>query len=79
MLHQGERGLELDRQTRELEAEAVATVVCAHFGYEVKGAAYIALWKGDSKAILGRLDTIRQTASTIIKEVEGYVVAANEV
>jgi hypothetical protein len=70
LLHQGGNGQDLDRQTRELEAESVAYVVCAHFGYEVKAPEYIALWHGDSERVLARLESIRKAASTIIQGIE---------
>jgi len=73
LLHQRGSGQGLDRPTRELEAEAAAYVVCAHFGYVVKAAEYIALWQGDAQGIMARLESIRQAASQIIKEVERYV------
>jgi len=72
LLHQDETSQEVDRRTKELEAEAVAFVVCSHFGYQVKAPQYIALWQGDSEAIMARLESIRRAASRIILEVEHY-------
>lgn len=71
LLHQQKRS-EIDRQTEELEAEAVAYVVCSHFGLDVKAAEYIALWKGDSQQIMARLESIRRAATIIIQEVEKH-------
>lgn len=72
LLHQGEENGQLDRRTKELEAEAVAYVVCSHFGHDVKAPQYIALWQGDSEGIMARLESIRRAASRIISEVERH-------
>ena len=61
----------IDRQTCEIEAESVAAVVCSHFGLDNGHASnYLALWGADSKAVLSRLDRIRQTVSQIITSLE---------
>ncbi len=60
------------RSVAELEAEAVAYVVCAHFGLDVqlRSSRYIALWDGDSKGLRGSLDRIAKTAREIIDDAE---------
>ena len=78
LLHQRDPGEERDRRTREVEAEAAAYVVCAHFGYEVKAPQYIALWQGDAEGIMARLETIRRAASAIIGQVEKQLSADEE-
>ena len=72
----------LTRSIAELEAESVAYVVCRHFGLdsEVRSAAHITLWNGDSKSLKASLDRIGKTARAIIDDVEtaseGKAVAA---
>ena len=52
----------------EVEAEAVAYVVMAHFGTEDGASAnYIALWDGKREVITARLDRIRKAATAIIE------------
>ena len=78
LLHQRDLSEAADRQTREVEAEAAAYVVCAHFGYEVKAPQYIALWQGDGEGIVARLETIRRAASDIIRQVEKQLSGGEE-
>ncbi len=58
----------------ELEAEAVAYVVCRHFGLDadVRASRYIALWGGDGKALRASLDRISATARTMIDDAEAH-------
>lgn len=60
------------RDTRELEAEAVAFVVGHTVGLDVADAArdYIHLYRGDSAALAQSLDRIQRTASTILAALE---------
>ncbi len=60
------------RSLRELEAEAVACVVCERFGVQTIQASsdYIRLWEGDKTKLLNRLEKIRRCASTIITQIE---------
>lgn len=62
----------ITRNIAELEAEAVAFVVCMHFGLdvEVRASRYIAVWQGDSKGLRGSMDRIAKTARDIIDSVE---------
>ncbi len=58
------------RSLAELEAEAVAYVVCQHFGLdtEVRSSRYIALWQGDAKSMRESLERIATTARGIIDD-----------
>ncbi len=60
------------RPLRELEAEAVACVVCERFSVQAIQASsdYIRLWEGDKNKLLNRLEKIRRCASTIITQIE---------
>lgn len=60
------------RDTRELEAEAVAFVVGEAIGLHVGDAArdYIHLYRGDRDGLLSSLDRIRSAASTILSALE---------
>jgi len=62
----------LTREIRELEAEAVAYVVCRHFGLdvEIRAGRYIALWGGDAKALGASLSRIGNTARKLIEDVQ---------
>jgi hypothetical protein len=61
----------VDRDARELEAEAVAYVVGRHFGLEMDGSAlYLAAWSDDdAERLLERCERIRATSTTLITEV----------
>jgi hypothetical protein len=66
LLHRsGERP---SRDTRELEAEAVAFVVGESVGLQVGDAArdYIHLYRGDRESLVASLETIRVAAATIL-------------
>ena len=72
-LHKGEdRPDGLTRTVAELEAEAVAYVVCRHFGHdvEVRASRYIALWGGDGKGLRASLDRISESARKLIDDVD---------
>ncbi|NOT00644.1 MAG: hypothetical protein HOP29_08455 [Phycisphaerales bacterium] len=60
------------RSAAELEAEAVAYVVCRHFGLDVelRASRYIALWGGDSAALRESLERIATTARGIIDDAD---------
>jgi hypothetical protein len=60
------------RDTRELEAEAVAFVVGEAIGLHVGDAArdYIHLYRGDRDGLLASLDRIRSAASTILSALD---------
>ena len=59
------------RDTRELEAEAVAFVVGGAVGLNTSGASrdYILLYRGDREALSGSLDRIQRAASVILAAV----------
>ena len=61
---------DMTRETAELEAEAVAYVVCKHFGLDsaIRSSRYIALWQGDGKALRASLERIATTARDIIDD-----------
>lgn len=64
--HAGDRPA--SRDTRELEAEAVAFVVAHTSDLDVTEAArdYVHLYRGDSAALAQSLERVQRTASTII-------------
>ncbi|MBN2561549.1 MAG: hypothetical protein JXQ75_11525 [Phycisphaerae bacterium] len=59
----------IGRQTAELEAEAVAYVVCRHFNLDVelRASRYIAVWGGDGKTLAASLGRISATAQHLIE------------
>jgi len=59
------------RDTREIEAEAVAFVVGGAVGLDTAVASrdYISLYRGDREALAGSLDRIQRAASVILKAV----------
>ena len=65
---------EKDRQTKELEAESVAFVVCSHFGLDTSDYSfpYIATWNGnrDMKRFRDAMETIRNTSASIINGID---------
>ena len=66
----GDRGV--GRSTAELEAEAVAFVVCQHFSLDVelRASRYIALWDGDAKKLAGSFSRVSEAARQLIQDVE---------
>jgi len=68
----GEVNTDTAREIRELEAEAVAYVVCRHFGLdaELRASRYIAHWGGDAKKLAASLARVSQTAREMIEDVE---------
>jgi hypothetical protein len=70
LLHHGSDRPE-SRNTRELEAEAVAFVVAQVVDLEVADAArdYIHLYNGDSTALTASLERIQRTASSILQSI----------
>ena len=59
------------RDTRELEAEAVAFVVGEAVGLDARESSrdYLHLYNGDREALAGSLDRIQRAASVILKAV----------
>ena len=62
----------VSRETRELEAEAAAYVVCRHFGLDVelRASRYIASWGGDAKKLGASLSRLSKAARELIEDVE---------
>src|SRR4029077_5161297 len=61
------------RDTRELEAEAVAFVVGHAIGLDVADASrdYLHLYRGDRTALAQSLTRVQQTAATILEAIDG--------
>lgn len=71
ILHNDTNDKTLTRSAAETEAEAVAYAVMSHFGCESQeSAAYIALWRGDSKEIKARMSRIAIAAHRILEACE---------
>lgn len=66
-----------DMQTREVEAESVAYVVCQEYGLDTADYSfpYIASWSSgkDMKELKASMDTIRRTAGTLIDNIDVYL------
>ena len=62
------------REQKEVEAESIAYVVCSHFGLDTSDYSfgYVATWAGrqDINLLKQSMQTISQTANTIITDVE---------
>lgn len=77
LLHRGERRKETTRTIRELEAEAVAFVVCRAAGLDglARSSDYIQLYQGDKELLMHSLSHIQRVAAQII---DGLVAPATE-
>lgn len=71
LLHK-DRGTTVTRNVRELEAEAVAFVVCQSIALDTNTAAsdYIQLYQGDRKLLMASLERIRTTSAEIIAAIK---------
>ncbi len=62
------------KNTKEVEAESIAYVVCQHFGIDTSDYSfgYIAGWSSgkETKELKASMDTIRNTASKMISDCE---------
>jgi len=68
--HYTKEGKELDRRTKELEAEAVSYLLCELIGIEnKKSAVYINSWKGGAKELEKSGQRVLKTADKIAKYV----------
>lgn len=69
LMHRGER--ETSTRTRELEAEAVAFVICSVVGLDsyARSRDYIALYQGDDKALGDSLQEISRTVKFMLSAV----------
>jgi len=68
MLHRDKSHISKDKEVREIEAEAVAFVVCYGIGLDVNSASsdYIQLYQGDKNTLLESLDRIQKTSAEIL-------------
>ncbi len=86
MLHDKDTGREkdnqLDRRTKEVQAESIAYTVCCHFGLDTSDFSfgYIAGWSSDKKLeeLKESMATIRNTSSEIIDVIEKKLVEAKQ-
>jgi antirestriction protein ArdC len=60
-------GKEIDRQQRELEAEATAYAVCAYFGIQSPSDFYLASYDVTPAMLLDAVETIAKTVKTILE------------
>jgi hypothetical protein len=69
ILHHGDNREGTTKQSRELQAEAVAFVVAESVGLSTGSASsdYIQLYRGDKKLLLESLDAVRKAAGTILE------------
>lgn len=72
LLHRG-ADRPASRDTRELEAEAVAFVVGTSVGIDTSAASrdYIQLYRGDRDALIQSLDRIQRTAAAVLRKLTG--------
>ena len=71
-----------DRNTREVEAESTAFIVCKYFGLDTDDYSfgYIAGWSSDKKTeeLLGSLETIKKASNNLIKGIEARLIEPQE-
>ena len=78
LLHRDPEGAGLTREQKEIEAEAVAFVVCSHFGIETASANYLALWEVAPEKIIEAFQRVHRTAAEIIETIEAALAKAEE-
>lgn len=68
LLHRGDRRKETTKRSRELEAEAVAFVVCHAVGLDAEASStdYIHLYRGDKEMLLESLQFIRRVSGEVL-------------
>ncbi|MCZ7586942.1 MAG: ArdC-like ssDNA-binding domain-containing protein [Deltaproteobacteria bacterium] len=71
-LNHRHRRSELDRKTREIEAETVAHIVCHHFGVATAAPNYLALNGADGKEVIERLEHIVGTIHSLIHGITSH-------
>lgn len=73
LLHRVDTEKLLDRKIKELEAEAVAYVVCAGIGLDSQAASvdYLQLYQADRAKMMASLERIQRTAAAILWAVKG--------
>lgn len=70
-LHFGDDRKEIDRDTKELEAEAVSYIVCASLGIDnQRSKYYIGHWQGDKEKLGNSGSRIIKTAERIVRAIE---------
>jgi len=62
-----------DQIIEETEADAVAYIVCKHFGIQCDTADYLLLYHSTPEILLSRLETIRKTAHHIITSINAEI------
>lgn len=73
LLHTSDAGRRLPRQQKEVEAEAVAFIVCEAFGFDTseQSVGYVAGWSGGNRRLFREsMERITKTARRIIEEIE---------
>lgn len=63
ILHQNSK---LTKQQKEIQAEAVAYVICKHFNLNPKSFNYLALYEADYKKIMDNLETVSKCVKSIV-------------
>jgi len=69
LLHKKNREQRLDRETKELEAETVAYLVCSYFGIDVPSHKYLATWQKKHK-IMEALRRISHCSHFLIEQLQ---------
>lgn len=73
LLHQKKEGKpKLDKETKELEAETVAFIVCTHFGIDIPSHQYLATWQ-ENHQVMDSLRQISECSQELIEALEGIV------
>ena len=79
ILHAPSGENELDRRTKEVQAESTAYVVCEHYGIDTSdySFAYIASWSRDAelKELMHSMDVIQNTARGLINKIDARLEA----
>lgn len=74
LLHNKESDPDLDRITKEIQAESVAYTVCSYYGIDTSdySLGYVAGWAGDKdfKELRESIEIIRRTASDLINSID---------
>lgn len=78
LLHRDPESAGLTREQKEIEAEAVAFVVCSHFGIETASANYLALWEVAPEKIIEAFQRVHRIAAEIIETIEAALAARTE-
>lgn len=67
-----------EKKVRETEADAVAYVLCRHYGVACDASDYLLLYDATPKLLLERLETIRSAANEIIDEISSHLPNAED-